>query len=155
MSFKELLPLLLGLIWILIIPMIRKNAKAKANTRAVSGSDDVASGNTVKSESTEDIFRELFGIPETLQEPVLQKPAEPQAQHHETKSPKRYDYVPVSPVDFNQEGISAFNWNEFSDSSATFSENEETVYRGINLKLKENIRQAVIFSEILKRPYTD
>jgi hypothetical protein len=153
MSFEELLPILLGILWVVIIPIIRSNNRNKAKSKPVAGNftpvqeeEDPAE----KPRSEEDFFKELFGIPKEPEPAFSEPPAEkPIDEILNSRFEKPLDSIP------KEEGSSAFEHEKSVKSAATFAEDKETIYKGVGGNVKANIRQAVIFSEILRRPYAD
>lgn len=154
MSFEELLPILLGLLWIIVIPIIKSNNRKKAMQKPVHhDTDDVEYEEESPQKPERDIFSEIFGLPK--QEP--QKEYEEILPEPETlgQEPSLNDFSDFENEELPQEGVSAFDYDYNEISPATFSDEQETIYSGIDVNLKENIKQAVIFSEILRRPYAD
>jgi len=153
MSFEELLPILLGILWVVIIPIIRSNNRNKAKSKPVAGSFTPVQEEESPPENArpeEDFFKELFGIPKEP-EPVYSEPpaAKPMAEILSSRFEKPLDSIP------KEEGSSVFEYEKSVKSAATFAEDKETIYKGVGGNVKANIRQAVIFSEILRRPYAD
>jgi len=154
MSFEELLPILLGLFWIIVIPIIKSNNRKKALQKPVHhDSDDVEYADDGPQQPEKDIFSELFGLPK--QEPQMEYEEIPPEPETRMQEPSLNDFSDFENEELPDEGISAFDYDNFENSPATFSDEQETIYSGIDLNLKENIKQAVIFSEILRRPYAD
>lgn len=152
MDLGELLPILLGILWVIVIPIIRSNQRNKAKQKPVTVKDDDQDFLAEEQESPkEDLFKELFGL--NTEEPK-KEPVKPVHQPIEQNNTKQKTYRHVESV-AAREGVSAFKNKKIVKSPATFSSHKETIYKGAGGNVKENIRQAVIFSEILRRPYAD
>lgn len=167
MSFDELLPIILGLIWIVFIPLMRKRAKLSRAAQAKSpGNSNLAASPSKGLQSLfEQMFEEKAPTPEMYEaaEVAIDKPVEKKS-YQDIFSQKKSYQGSFEHQESYSESFEHFDYStEFEDdlmnesltSPATFSEWNETNSKDISGRFKENIRQAVIFSEILRRPYAD
>lgn len=167
MSFDELLPIILGLIWIVFIPLMRKRAKLARESRAKApgNSSTAASPSSGLQSLFEQMFEDKAPIPVAYEaaEVAVDKPVEKKS-YQDVFSQKQSYQGSFEHQESYHESFEHFDYStefegdlmsESNTPPATFSEWNETNNRDISGKFKENIRQAVIFSEILRRPYAD
>ena len=167
MSFDELLPIILGLIWIVFIPLMRKRAKLSREAQAKS----TGSVNTQASspKGLQALFEQMFE--EKSSAPVAYEATKVPADESVKKksrqdvfSQKKSFQGSFEHQEYYFDSFEHFDYaSEFEDdlmndsiaTPATFSDWNETNNIDISGRFKENIRQAVILSEILQRPYAD
>lgn len=167
MSFDELLPIILGLIWIVFIPLMRKRARLSraAQTKTPGNGNTPASSPKGLQSLFEQMFEEKPAAPVAFEasEVPVEAPAEKKSYQdilsqkksfHGSLDHKKSYFDSFEHFDYANE-FEGDLMNESITSPATFSDWNETNNKDISGKFKENIRQAVIFSEILRRPYAD
>ncbi len=154
MELVELIPLLLAILWVIVIPIMRSNSRKKAKAKPVTINNSTSEefdDHPKQGDVAEDLLHNIFGLPVEKPKPQTQTPI---IETKEKEKPYRRTYE-LAKSSISSEGISVFEDENSITSPEAFSYDEESIYKEAGRDVKDNIRQAVIFSEILRRPYAD
>ncbi|PID95051.1 MAG: hypothetical protein CSA95_01555 [Bacteroidetes bacterium] len=147
MDIGELLPILLGILWVVLVPILKARKQQKVRSRAVA-TESQDSNSSERDAAVGDLISELFEFPEEK----ISTPVE--GEDEAILSPRVHEEISVNQF-AQKEGVSVFDKEE-SPNIPSFSLGKQGSYPGaLRGDIKGNLRQAMIFSEILRRPYAD